>query len=35
MDGGSLGAMFVFVFIVCIGICALIFALEAHRKNNE
>ena len=32
---GSLGAMFVFVFIICIAIIALILALESHRKNNE
>jgi cbb3-type cytochrome oxidase subunit 3 len=32
---GSLGAIFVFVVIICVAICVLIFALEAHRKNNE
>ena len=32
---GSLGAMFVFVFIICVAIIALILALESHRKNNE
>ena len=32
---GSLGAMFVFVFIICVAIIALISALECHRKNNE
>ena len=32
---GRLGAMFVFVFIICIAIIALILALESHRKNNE
>ena len=32
---GSLGTMFVFVFIICVAIIALIFALESHRKNNE
>ncbi len=32
---GSLGAMFVFVFIICLAIVALILALESHRKDNE
>ena len=32
---GSLGSMFVFVFIICVAIIALILALEAHRKNND
>ena len=29
---GSLGAMFVFVFIICVAIIALILALGSHRK---
>ena len=32
---GGLGAMFAFVFIICVAIIALILALESHRKNNE
>ena len=32
---GSLVTMFVFVFIICVAIIALILALESHRKNNE
>ena len=32
---GSLGAMFVFVIIICVAIVAMILALESHRKNNE
>ena len=32
---GSLGAMFVFVFIICVAIIALILALESQSPFSE
>ena len=32
---GSLTAIYIFVFLVCVGIVAFIMALEKIRKNDE